>query len=171
MKGRWLHWLHGCTGSRDRLAALALAASVEPCFDPHRPIGGPVAAGTAWRSGGPAVAARRRPTGEPAAAGSARQSRAALRHQRTRRDRGTDPVAAVITVIDVVAITVGHGEIAVTVATLAVVGSAVIAEISVITAIAETTMTVDIVAPAGRGRHERAARTARAAAVFVDDEP
>ena len=80
-------------------------------------------------------------------------------------------VAAVITVIDVVAITVGHGEIAVTVATLAVVGSAVIAEISVITAIAKTTMTVDIVAPAGRGRHERAARTARAAAVFVDDEP
>ena len=112
-----------------------------------------MAAGTAWRSGGPAAAARRRPTGEPAAAGSARQSRAALRHQRTRRDRGTDPVAAVITVIDVVAITVGHGEIAVTVATLAVVGSAVIAEISVITAIAETTMTVEIVAPAGRGRH------------------
>ena len=42
-----------------------------------------------------------------------------------------------------------------------------IAEISVITLIAVTAVTVDIVAPAGRGRHERAARTARAAAVSV----
>ena len=60
-------------------------------------------------------------------------------------------------------------EIAVTVATVVVVGSAGIAEISesVITAIAVTAVTVDIFARAGGGRHERAARTKRAAAVSV----
>ena len=48
------------------------------------------------------------------------------------------------------------------------VGSAVIAEISMITAIAVTAVTFDIVArqcAAVHGRYERAARTARAAAV------
>ena len=41
------------------------------------------------------------------------------------------------------------------------------AEITVITVIDETAVTVDVVAPAERGRHERAARTARVAAVSV----
>ena len=54
-----------------------------------------------------------------------------------------------------------------TVATVLVVGSAVIAKICGITAIAVTAVTVDIVAPAGRGRHERASRTVRAAVVSV----
>ena len=52
-------------------------------------------------------------------------------------------------------------------------GSVVIAEISVITAIALTAVIVDIVAPAGRGWYERAARRRNACGrcLFVDDEP
>ena len=55
-------------------------------------------------------------------------------------------------------------EIAVTVATVVVVGSAVIADISVTTAIAVIAVTVDVFAPAGRGRHERESW-------FVEDKP
>ena len=33
VKGRRLHWLHGCTGSSD---SLALATSAESSFDPRR---------------------------------------------------------------------------------------------------------------------------------------
>ena len=97
MSGGRLHWLHGCTGSHDRLAS------------------GRPAAGTAWQSGGSAAAAggpatasspagQRRPTGGPEAAGSARQSWTGVRRQRTRRDRilrhgPLDRRAAMITAI------------------------------------------------------------------------
>ena len=74
----------------------AAAASAESAVRPAPAAGGRPAAGTAWQSGGPAAAAggpatagspagQRRPIGGPEAAGSARQSRTAVRRQRTRR--------------------------------------------------------------------------------------
>ena len=100
VNGRRLQWLHGCTGSRDRLAPAALRHQRRAPLRPALAAGGRPAAGPAWHSGGPAAAAggpatagspagQRRPSGgpigEPEAAGSARQSRTAVRRQRTRR--------------------------------------------------------------------------------------
>ena len=80
---RWLHSLHGCTGSRttgSRLwphqlrlnlrAPLRLAPAAS-----GRPLGGPAAAGIPGSLAG-------RPAGQP--------SRKVVRRQRIRRDRGTD---------------------------------------------------------------------------------
>ena len=88
------------------------AASAQSTVRPVLAAAGRPAAGTAWQSGGcrgsaaaasgPATvgspAGQRRPTGGPEAAGSARQSRTAVRRQRTRRDRGTDRWTAVTAV-------------------------------------------------------------------------
>ena len=131
VKGRRLHWLHGCTGSRDRLAPAASAErAASTRASSRRPIGGPAAAGTAWRSGGPAAEAA---GGRPVVQQWSPRSQWPSLHWWSYDLQW----------------------------------SALISEISVITAIAVTAVTVDIVALAGRCRHERAARTARAAAVLV----
>ena len=108
VNGRRLQLLHGCTGSHDRLARGGGCISGE-----HRTTRAgrrrPTAAGTAWHSGGSAATAggpstagspvgQRRPTGGPEAAGSVRQSRSAVRRQRSPRDRGTDSWTAVTAV-------------------------------------------------------------------------
>ena len=106
VKGRRLHWLHGCTGSHEpvlcsgsvRMTRISGYSRFDPRRRPaadRRRSGGRHClairradrrASGGWCSGGPA--GQRRPTGGPEAAGSARQSRTAVRRQRTRRDRG-----------------------------------------------------------------------------------
>ena len=94
VKGRRLHWLYGCTGSRDRLAPDASAESTASTCTAWHSSGSVAATGRPAAAGSPTgqrrPAGQRRPTGGPEAAGSARQSRTAVRHLRTRRDRGTD---------------------------------------------------------------------------------
>ena len=84
VKGRRLHWLHGCTGSRDRLA---LAASAESCFDPPLPAAAAGSPAGQRRLAVPGSPARPSGVGEPVAT-AARTA-----------------VAAVITVINVAAVT------------------------------------------------------------------
>ena len=111
-----------------------------------------------------------------------------VRRQRTRRDHGTDRSGRVITVIDVVAVTIAIvdrcnrraviTEIAVTVAIAVVVGSEFTAPTAAaaITAIAVTVVTVDktIRRRGAAGMSERPAaqiRQRRQLCRFVDDEP
>ena len=109
VKGRRLQWLHACTGSHDRLAKGGGSISGK-AVRPALAAGGRPAAGTAGtpagqqrpRAGQRRLVVRRASGGQPvgprrlAVPGSGRQSRTAIRRQRTRRDRGTDRWTAVL---------------------------------------------------------------------------